>query len=256
MSHVGGRAGEAFRSPGDQAAAIEGWAARRGERVVVLPAELDESGGRRDRPVLERALAGIEEGEYRGLVVAYLSRASRSTRHLLELWDRVEAAGGEVHAVAERLDASTPAGRLTRTMLAAIAEHELDLHRERFEGLRASATAAGIWQRRQTPRGYVRGADRRLEPDGDAGLVVSAFRARAAGAAIVDVARLLGMTPSGARQLLANRVYIGELRVGAHTNPAAHPALVEPGLFDAVQALRRVRGARGGRAPALLPTRG
>lgn len=82
--------------------------------------------------------------------------------------------------------------------------------------------------------------------------MVSAFRARAAGAAIVDVARLLGMTPSGARQLLANRVYIGELRVGAHTNPAAHPALVEPGLFDAVQALRRVRGARGGRAPALL----
>lgn len=254
VSHVGGRGGESFHAPDDQAGAIEGWAARRGEPVEILPAELDESGGRRDRPILEEAIRGIEEGRYRGLAVAYLSRASRSTRHMLELWDRIEAAGGEVHAVAENLDTSTPAGRLTRTMLAAIAEHELDLHRERFEELRARATAAGVWQRRQVPRGYVKDpGSRRLVPGPDAGLVRRAFAARAAGAPVVEVADLLGMTPSGARQLLANRVYLGELRVGAHVNEAAHPAVVGEDVFEAVQAMRSVRPGRGaGREPALL----
>src|SRR5918994_86947 len=149
VSHVGGREGDRFRSPGEQADSMRSWARRRGEPIVLLEPELDESGGRRDRPILTTAVETIERGEARGLVVAYLSRASRSTRHLLELWDRIEAAGGELHAVAENIDTKTPAGRLTRTMLAAIAEHKLDVHRERFEAQRASATARGIWQRRQ-----------------------------------------------------------------------------------------------------------
>src|SRR5919199_1150850 len=132
VSHVGGREGERFRSPKEQADRIEAWARSRGEEVVLLAPELDESGGRVDRPILTEAVAGIERGRYRGLVVAYLSRASRSVKHLLDLWERIETAGGEGVAVAESIDTSTPAGRLTRTVLAAIAEHELDLHRERF----------------------------------------------------------------------------------------------------------------------------
>jgi site-specific DNA recombinase len=235
VSHVGGRGGEAFRSPDEQEHAIRSWAGARGEPVVVLDHELDESGGREDRPVLEQAVAGIEAGEYRGLVVAYLSRASRSVRHLLTLWDRVEAAGGQVVAVAENVDTSTPAGRLTRTMLAAIAEHELDLHRERFEALRESATRAGIWQHRQTPVGYQRGENRRLEPDARAPAVREAFARRAAGASISDVARLLDLTNSGARQALRNRVYLGELRVGKHVNQAAHEPLVDEDTWLAAQ---------------------
>ena len=254
VSHVGGRAGDRFHSPDDQAEAITGWARARGEPVVLLPPELDESGGRQDRPILLEALEGIERREYRGLVVAYLSRASRSARHLLEVWDRVEAAGGQVVAVAENIDASTPASRLTRTMLAAIAEHELDLHQERFENLRRGATERGIWQRRQTPRGYDRDpSTRRLVPNGQAEDVVRAFRDRAAGLELVRIADRLGMTPSGARQLLRNRVYLGELRVGEYLKSDAHPALVEPDTFEAAQ--RTVpRPPRGGKraAPALL----
>lgn len=151
VSRVAGRGGESFRSPTDQTAEIQAWARRRGEHVEMLPPELDASGGTMGRPVLEQALAGIEAGRYRGLVVAYLSRASRNARHLLEMWDRIQVAGGELHSVSEGIDTSTPAGRLTRTMLAAIAEHQLDTYRESFAAQRASATARGIWQRRQTP---------------------------------------------------------------------------------------------------------
>lgn len=253
VSHVGGRGGDSFRSPDDQRREIEAWARRRGEPLIMLDPELDESGGRADRPVLMAAVAGIEAGHYRGLVVAYLSRAGRSVRHMLELWERIERCGGEIHAVAESIDTSTPAGRLTRTMLAAIAEHELDLHRERFAALRASATAAGIWQRRQTPRGYRRDPQtRRLVPDADAGLVRDAFRARATGTPLAVIADRLGMSPSGARQLLANTVYLGELRVGEHVNPAAHPPLVDRDAWMAAQHQRTARPARSTAAPALL----
>lgn len=253
VSHVGGRSGDRFHSPEEQAEVIRAWAKQRRERVELLPAELDESGGRVDRPILTAAVERVERGEARGIVVAYLSRASRSTRHLLDTCDRVEAAGGEVVFVRENIDARTPNGRLNRTMMAAFAELELDQHRERFEHLRRTATERGVWQRRQTPRGYRRDPDtRRLVPDDRAGEVRAAFVARAAGEPAGRIAQRLGMTASGVRQLLRNRVYLGELRVGEHVNPAAHPAIVDPDTWEAAQrtTARPPRAAYDG--PALL----
>lgn len=253
VSHVGTREGDRFRSPTEQADSMRAWARRRDDPIVLLDPELDESGGRADRPILAAAVEAIERGEARGLVVAYLSRASRSTRHLLELWDRIEAAGGELHAVAENVDTRTPAGRLTRTMLAAIAEHELDVYRERFEAQRASATARGIWQRRQTPLGYQRdGSTRRLVPDANAERVRKAFRGRASGVSVSQIGRDLGLSQSGARMLLRNRVYVGELSVGMHTNPNAHPQLVTEEEWLAVQRIRSTRPPRSSAPAALL----
>lgn len=253
VSHVGGREGDAFRSPQEQEERIRAWARSRGEQIVVLDPELDESGGRADRPILTRAVEGIESGRYRGLVVAYLSRASRSVRHLLEMWERIEAAGGEVVAVAESIDTSTPTGRLTRTVLAAIAEHELDVHRERFEDLRRVATQQGIWQRRQTPLGYSRDPKtRKLVPSEDADRVRRAFAQRAQGMPLVQIAQGVSLTPSGSRGLLRNRVYLGELRVGVHVNPDAHPPLIDEDAWLAAQGKTPARPARSGRDVALL----
>lgn len=253
VSFVGGRSGESFRSPEDQADAIRDWAKRHGHQVELLPPELDESGGNADRPILNQAIEGIESGRWEGLVVAYLSRASRSTKHLLEMWDRVESAGGQVVAVAENIDTSTPTGRMQRTMLAAIAEHELDLHRERFVNLREKATAAGIWQRRQTPIGYSKDpVTRRLVPNEDAPRVVEAFYDRLSGKSLTEIGRDLSRTSSGIRAMLRNRVYLGELHVGVNANLEAHPAIIDLETFEAVQAMRQVRPARSTDNPSLL----
>ena len=245
VSHVGGRDGDSFRSPDDQAAAINGWARTQNEPVIILTAELDASGGDRNRPILAEAIKGIEQGKYRGLVVAYLSRASRSVSHLLELWDRIEAAGGQVIAVSENIDTSTPAGRLTRTMLAAIAEHELDLHRDRFDAQRASATERGVWQRAIIPIGYDKHPDtRRLVLNKRAKEVRAAFKAVIAGKPMTEVGTQLGVSTSGARHIIGNRVYLGELTVGAYTNTTAHPAIVTEDVFASAQRPVRTRKPR------------
>jgi site-specific DNA recombinase len=252
VSHVGARQGDRFHSPDDQAREIQAWAERRGERVQVLEPELNMSGGKIERPILEKAVKGVEAGRYRGLVVAYLSRASRSLKHTLEIYERVERAGGQVVAIGESIDTTTANGRLNRNMHASIAEHQREQHAERFAELRESATRRGVWQRRQLPLGYGKDpATRKLVPDGRASDVVWAFEARAGGEAVLRLADRLAMTPSGVRALLRNRVYLGELRVGEHVNSAAHPAIVSEELWDAAQ--RSVpRPARAASAPALL----
>jgi DNA invertase Pin-like site-specific DNA recombinase len=202
----------------------------------MLPPELDRSGGDETRPVLEAAVRGVEDGSFCGIVVAYLSRAGRSVVHLLDTYARVERAGGRVICVGENIDTSTPTGRLTRNLFAAMAEFELDMHRARFDELRRTSVERGIWSRRQTPRGYRRDSDtRRLAPDDQAAMVLAAFRARADGATISYLAGEITMTRSETRKLLSNRVYLGELRDGPYVNRVAHPAIVANTLFDAVQ---------------------
>ncbi len=239
VSHMGSRrsSDESFHSERDQRAAIHRAVQRLGGEAVYLPAELNVSGGLTltQRPALLAAVQGVEAGTYRGILVAYQSRLAREPRVEEEIHARVEAAGGSVQFATGSIDGATVDGRLQRRLLGAFNAAERERHVERFEELRESATRAGVWQRRQTPTGYRKGADRHLEPDDRAGDVRRAFHARAAGAPLVRVADALGMTPSGARQLLRNRVYLGELHVGRHANPAAHPAIVTVEEWEAAQ---------------------
>lgn len=250
MSHMGDRmvGADSFHADQDQIREIERYANQFGATVEILEPELSVSGGKPidERPSLLRAIEGVEAGEYDGIVVAYLSRLTRS-RSGLEIWDRVEAAGGHVHSAQENLDTSTPSGRFIRDIHLANAVREREEHVDRFQARRVAATRAGIWQRRQTPIGYRRDpGTRRLVPDERAGEVQAAFRDRAAGERIVALADRLGMTAGGVRAMLRNRVYLGELQVGQETNPAAHPALVTVEGWEAAQGLPRPPRALAG----------
>jgi site-specific DNA recombinase len=62
VSKIGGRRGERFISPTVQRELIESWATVHGARVLEVFVELDESGGRADRRLLETALGRVESG--------------------------------------------------------------------------------------------------------------------------------------------------------------------------------------------------
>jgi len=236
VSFVGTRA-ERLRSPEEQREEIGEWAGPRQHKVEYLEPELDGKGTNPDRPILREAVEGVKAGRWDGIVVAYLSRAGRELRLMLDLWDEIEGAGGAVYFARENLDASTSSGRMQRNILASVAQYELEERRAGFERATRGAVERGIWQRRQTPRGYLKDPDTRklvIEEKG-AEEVREAADDYLGGAYVTALAVRLGMTQAGVRALLRNRVYLGELKVRSYVNKRAHPAILDPITFQAVQ---------------------
>ncbi len=101
------------------------------------------SGVRADRPQLAKLMAGLKEGDV--VLVTKLDRLGRSTRELLDLIERIGKAGAAFRSLGDPLwDTSSSQGRLLSTLLAAIAEFERDLIRERTGEGRKRAMAEGV----------------------------------------------------------------------------------------------------------------
>src|SRR4029077_10906317 len=101
------------------------------------------SGGRTNRPQLAKLMAGLGAGDV--VVVTKLDRLGRSTRELLDLIDRISKAGASFRSLGDPLwDTGSSQGRLLSTMLAAIAEFERELIRERTGEGRMLAMANGV----------------------------------------------------------------------------------------------------------------
>ena len=101
------------------------------------------NGVRADRPQLAKLMASLRSGDV--VVVTKLHRLGRSTRELLELIDRIGTAGATFRSLGDPLwDTGSAQGRLLSTLLAAIAEFERELIRERTGDGRRRAMANGI----------------------------------------------------------------------------------------------------------------
>ena len=100
------------------------------------------SGVRADRPKLAKLMAKLMPGDI--VIVTKLDRLGRSTRELLELIEHIGKAGAAFRSLGDPLwDTSSSQGRLLSTLLAAIADFERDLIRERTGEGRKRAMAAG-----------------------------------------------------------------------------------------------------------------
>ena len=101
------------------------------------------SGVRADRPQLAKLMASLKPGDV--VIVTKLDRLGRSTRELLDLIERIGKAGAAFRSLGDPLfDTTSSQGRLLTTLLAAIAEFERDLIRERTGEGRKRALAAGV----------------------------------------------------------------------------------------------------------------
>jgi DNA invertase Pin-like site-specific DNA recombinase len=100
------------------------------------------SGVRSDRPQLAKLMSSLREGDV--VLVTKLDRLGRSTRELLDLIHRIDQAGASFKSLGDPLfDTTSSQGRLLVTMLAAIAEFERELIRERTGEGRKRAMANG-----------------------------------------------------------------------------------------------------------------
>jgi putative DNA-invertase from lambdoid prophage Rac len=126
--------------------ALTTWAARQGGEVV-LSIEETGSGARNDRPGLQRLLKAAREGEIDVVACWKLDRAGRSALDLLSNIRQLADAGVRFVAITQGIDikpGSDAMSRLMLTVLAAVAEFERDLIRERTRLGMAKARAKGM----------------------------------------------------------------------------------------------------------------
>ena len=100
-----------------------------------------ESGAKDNRPEWDNCLDHLRKGDT--LVVWKLDRASRSTKHLIELAEDLENRGIELRSLKEQIDTASAMGKFFFRMTAAIAELERDIIRERTLAGLAAARSRG-----------------------------------------------------------------------------------------------------------------
>jgi DNA invertase Pin-like site-specific DNA recombinase len=146
------------------------------------------SGSKDSRPELDRLMADARKRRFDAVLVWKLDRFGRSLKHLVNSLAEFQALGIAFISYKESLDMTTPAGRLMFNVIAAMAEFERDLIRERTKAGVAFARSKG--KRIGRPRVAVAAAD--------------AHRLRTAGLSRRAIGRQLNISEGSVRRLLAS----------------------------------------------------
>jgi len=168
------------QTPDNQLVALRCFAEARGWTVIEF-VDHGISGAKDRRPALDALLTAVRTRKVDVVACIKLDRLARSTRHLVTLAGDLEALGVDLVVLDQSIDTTTPSGRLLFHVLAAIAEFERDLIRDRVVAGLRRAKAQGRHLGR--PRRYhVDGAEAGRSPAGAALALAAQRLARGASA--------------------------------------------------------------------------
>lgn len=189
---------------------------------------------------LERLVHRVAQGESAGIITPYLDRFGRDLIEGAVALKRISDADGKLVAVKDGFDSSSPGSELVFNLRMAIAQDYLTRVRENFQEATNRAVTRGVWLPPRVPFGYLKDEKKRLAivPE-EAELVRELFKRRAGGATLADLQRWMNadhaevvraqrhrvrrngkkekfredISRGGVRSILANRAYLGEMRV-------------------------------------------
>jgi len=113
-----------------QKAKIEAWASLNETQIIGLYADEGASGKDTNRRGLREAISACKQHNC-ALVVYSLSRLSRSTLDTLSISQDLEKSGCDLVSLQEKVDTTSPSGRVIFRLLAALAEFERETISER-----------------------------------------------------------------------------------------------------------------------------
>ncbi len=99
------------------------------------------TGSTKERPQLQKMIEHLREGDV--IVVWKLDRLARSLKDLVGLVNEIQDKGAGLQSLNDHIDTTTPHGKFTFHLFAALAEFERDIIRERTNAGLAAARARG-----------------------------------------------------------------------------------------------------------------
>lgn len=178
-------------------------AQQRGWEVVGTHADNDTSAaGKAHRPGFAELIAALKAGRAQAVIAWDLTRLTRNARDTLRLLEAGEKHGITLALVrGSDMDLTTPAGRLTASVLASVARHEIEQKSDRQKRAALQAQEAGLPSGGRRPFGYE--ADRMTIRENEAAALRQAYGHILAGiplARIADALNVAGLpTPQKTR---------------------------------------------------------
>jgi site-specific DNA recombinase len=229
------------------------------------------SGATMDRPALQHLLADIAANLIDVVVVYKVDRLTRSLADFAKLVEIFEAQGVSFVSVTQQFNTTTSMGRLTLNVLLSFAQFEREVAGERIRDKFAASRRKGMWMGGNVPLGYDV-IDRHLVVnETEAKTVKLIFErylelgcVRALRAAldrlavrskqrVAETGRMIGGGPfsrGALYYLLRNRVYRGEAVHKGVGHRGEHEAIIDEGLWEAVQAKLSAQDTKRGRGRA------
>lgn len=99
------------------------------------------TGTKKERSQLNKLLEQLREGDV--VVIWKLDRLARSLKDLVSLVNEIQEKSGALHSLNDQIDTTTPHGKFTFHVFAALAEFERDIISERTKAGLAAARARG-----------------------------------------------------------------------------------------------------------------
>jgi len=225
--------------------------AQRAEGWILVVDDYDDggfSGGNMDRPALKRLLADIDAGKVDIVVVYKIDRLTRNLADFAKMVEVFDQRGVSFSAVTQQINSATSMGRLMLNILLSFAQFEREVTGERIRDKIAASKAKGMWMGGVVPLGYRVEARQLVVDPAEARNVRRIFEQFVACRSTTDVVRWLAaggitsrkgttFTKQSLWKQLNNRLYLGEISHKGKPYPGQHTAIIEPTLWDAVQAV-------------------
>jgi site-specific DNA recombinase len=214
------------------------------------------SGGNMERPALKLLLDHIEQGLIDVVVVYKVDRLTRSLADFAKMVEVFDAHGISFVAVTQQFNTTTSMGRLTLNVLLSFAQFEREVTGERIRDKIAASKRKGMWMGGCPPLGYDV-VDRRLviipkEAEVvkliyETYLQLGSVRQLKEHLELQGIVSKIRISKSGNQtggcsfargalyELLANPLYIGEVRHKKERHAGQHEAILSRDLWEGVQ---------------------
>jgi DNA invertase Pin-like site-specific DNA recombinase len=122
---------------------LRAYCAARGFTISREYVDIGQSGAKESRPQLNELMSDSRKRKFDSILVWRFDRFARSTKHLLLSLEEFRSLGVQFISYQENIDTSSPLGQALFTIVAAVAQLERDLIRERVSAGVRNARACG-----------------------------------------------------------------------------------------------------------------